>query len=51
VSVSYEMFEIYDTSGRRVLEGKSGDISVSHLPSGVYLLKIDNRKPIKIVRM
>lgn len=51
VSVPFNTYKVFDTAGRQIMNGKSGDIFISNLPSGVYLLQIDERVPVKVVRM
>ncbi len=45
-------FNIYDSSGKSVVNGELLEytIDLSHFYSGVYILKIDGEKPMKIIR-
>ncbi|NMH28626.1 M12 family metallo-peptidase [Flavobacterium silvaticum] len=50
VSGSFETYELYDLYGKRLKSGTEKVIDISELPIGMYLLRIDNRNAIKVVR-
>lgn len=51
ISVPFETFEVYDVSGKRLMSGKaSGSVDISGLPIGMYLLKIDARPVVKVIK-
>lgn len=44
-------YTIHDHSGKSVQQGKtSAQINISALPTGIYILKTDNSKPVKIIK-
>lgn len=49
-SNSNPKFKIYDVSGRILITGNGSKVEVSKLKKGIYFLKVENLKPIKIVK-
>ena len=43
-------FKLYDVTGKVLISGNGSKIEVSKLKNGVYFVKVENSKPIKIIK-
>jgi hypothetical protein len=43
-------FKIYDVSGKILIKGKGSKVDCSALRKGIYFIKVENLKPIKIIK-
>jgi hypothetical protein len=43
-------FKIYDVSGKILIKGRGAKVDWSALRKGIYFIKVENLKPIKIIK-
>ncbi|WP_310378820.1 family 16 glycosylhydrolase [Flavobacterium sp.] len=43
-------YKLYDTSGKVILSGIGSEVDLSLVEKGIYFIKIENLKPIKIIK-
>lgn len=48
----YRKVTVYSQSGQKVIEtNNTGMVDISQLPKGMYLFRIDNSQPVKVIKM
>ena len=43
-------FKLFDTSGKLLIKGNGSEVDLSTLSKGIYFIKVENNKPIKIIK-